>query len=243
MYGTVNCMIRPHSELVIVMRPWVAALSLIVAISEASIDYELFPAPFDPNEILYFHAHWRRENPTNGWAPNAMQTNNLETQVPNLNGDGYTILETTGSGSFFGCNHSALHHQGTWWGEGDDISSLTMTPGLRACTVQAARTTLAKAGACRRTRTHSAGLLYTKKMYQAVRPHIDGIWPILLDLTRRSRSSLSMDTQIISEMTGQQPPIGIKLCWAPICEYSQLRKDHQIDPESSQFQNCPLLEL
>ena len=85
------------------------------------IDYELLPAPFDPNEILYFHAHWRRENPTNGWAPNAMQTNSLETQIPNLTGDGYTILETTGVGTFIGCNHSVLHHQGTWWGEGDDM--------------------------------------------------------------------------------------------------------------------------
>lgn len=27
------------------------------------VDYELRPAPFDPTEILYFHAHWRRENP------------------------------------------------------------------------------------------------------------------------------------------------------------------------------------
>ena len=85
------------------------------------IDYELLPAPFDPEEILYFHAHWRRENPTPGWAPNGMQTNSLETQVPNLEGDGYTILETTGAGTYIGCNHSVLHHQGTWWGEGDDI--------------------------------------------------------------------------------------------------------------------------
>ncbi|KAK5051986.1 hypothetical protein LTR84_002790 [Exophiala bonariae] len=86
------------------------------------IDYELRPAAFDPNEILYFHAHWRRENPTNGWAPDNMQTNSLETQVPNLDGKGnYTILETTGSGTYIGCNHSVLHFQGTWWGEGDDM--------------------------------------------------------------------------------------------------------------------------
>lgn len=85
------------------------------------IDYELEPAPYEPKELLYFHAHWRRENPTNGWAPNMMQTNSLETQVPNLTGEGYTVLETTGSGTFIGCNHSVLHHQGTWWGEGDDL--------------------------------------------------------------------------------------------------------------------------
>jgi hypothetical protein len=86
------------------------------------IDYELRPAPFDPTEILYFHAHWRRENPTNGWAPSAMQTNSLETQVPNLDGKGnYTILETEGAGTYIGCNHSVAHFQGTWWGEGDDM--------------------------------------------------------------------------------------------------------------------------
>jgi hypothetical protein len=86
------------------------------------IDYELRPTPFDPSEILYFHAHWRRENPTNGWAPDEMQTNSLETQVPNLDGkNNYTILETTGKGTYIGCNHSVLHFQGTWWGEGDDM--------------------------------------------------------------------------------------------------------------------------
>ncbi|KIV82022.1 hypothetical protein PV11_04163 [Exophiala sideris] len=86
------------------------------------IDYELHPAPFNPSEVLYFHAHWRRENPTNGWAPPEIQTNSLETQVPNLDGKGnYTILETEGAGTFIGCNHSVIHFQGTWWGEGDDM--------------------------------------------------------------------------------------------------------------------------
>ncbi|KAK5173247.1 uncharacterized protein LTR77_001928 [Saxophila tyrrhenica] len=85
------------------------------------IDYDLLPNPHDTDQLLYFHAHWRRENPTSGWAPNNMQTNSLETQVPNLTGDGYTILETTGAGNFIGCNHSVLHFQGTWWGEGDDL--------------------------------------------------------------------------------------------------------------------------
>lgn len=86
------------------------------------IDYELRLAPFDPTEILYFHAHWRRENPTPGWAPSSIQTNSLETQVPNLDGKkNYTILETTGAGTYIGCNHSVTHFQGTWWGEGDDM--------------------------------------------------------------------------------------------------------------------------
>ena len=85
------------------------------------IDYELHPEPLS-KDVLYFHAHWRRENPTNGWAPPDMQTNSLETQVPNLDGkNNYTILETEGAGQYIGCNHSVAHFQGTWWGEGDDM--------------------------------------------------------------------------------------------------------------------------
>ncbi|EXK81241.1 hypothetical protein FOQG_14293 [Fusarium oxysporum f. sp. raphani 54005] len=85
------------------------------------IDYELFPEPLS-KDTLYFHSHWRRENPTNGWAPENIQTNSLETQVPNLDGKGnYVILETEGAGQYIGCNHSVAHFQGTWWGEGDDM--------------------------------------------------------------------------------------------------------------------------
>ena len=89
------------------------------------IDYELRTTPMLQQDLLYFHAHWRRSNPTSGWAPMHMQTNSLETQVPNLEGadttNNYTILETEGAGTYIGCNHSVLHHQGTWWGEGDDM--------------------------------------------------------------------------------------------------------------------------
>lgn len=86
------------------------------------VDYELFSQPFAPAETLYFHAHWKRENPTDGWAPARIHTNGWETQAPNLDGKGnYTLLETTGKGTYIGCNHSVVHFQGTWWGEGDDM--------------------------------------------------------------------------------------------------------------------------
>jgi hypothetical protein len=85
------------------------------------IDYELYKEPM-PQDTLYFHAMWRHENPTGGWAPNGTQTNSLETQVANLDGkDNYVILETEGQGNYIGCNHSVYHFQGTWWGEGDDM--------------------------------------------------------------------------------------------------------------------------
>jgi hypothetical protein len=84
------------------------------------VDYELYAEPL-PDDTLYFHAHWRRENPCDGWGPD-LQVNSLETQVPNLDGAGnYVILETEGAGNYIGCNHSVAHFPGTWWGEGDDM--------------------------------------------------------------------------------------------------------------------------
>jgi hypothetical protein len=84
------------------------------------VDYELYAEPL-PDDTLYFHAHWRRENPCDGWGPD-LQVNSLETQVPNLDGVGnYVILETEGAGNYIGCNHSVAHFPGTWWGEGDDM--------------------------------------------------------------------------------------------------------------------------
>jgi hypothetical protein len=84
------------------------------------VDYELYPEPL-PEDVLHFHAHWRRENPCDGWGPQ-LQVNSPYTDVPNLDGAGnYVILETEGAGNYIGCNHSVAHLQGTWWGEGDDM--------------------------------------------------------------------------------------------------------------------------
>lgn len=85
------------------------------------IDYELYSQPLS-EDTFFFNAHWRRENPTKGWAPQEIQTNSMETQVKNLDGkDNYVILDTEGAGQYIGCNHSVAHFQGTWWGEGDDM--------------------------------------------------------------------------------------------------------------------------
>lgn len=86
------------------------------------VDYELRKDPFPKNELLYFHAHWKRQNPTPGWAPPQMQANSAETSVPHLDAsNNYTILDTQGAGAYIGCNHSVAHFQGSWWGEGDDM--------------------------------------------------------------------------------------------------------------------------
>ena len=84
------------------------------------VDFERYRAPLD-GDIAYFHAHWRRENPCGGWAPQ-LQTNSPETNIPNLDGrENYVLLETEGRGQYVGCNLSVAHFQGSWWGEGDEM--------------------------------------------------------------------------------------------------------------------------
>ncbi|WP_083441290.1 glycoside hydrolase family 172 protein [Nitriliruptor alkaliphilus] len=84
------------------------------------VDYELYQEDL-PDDTLYFHAHWRRQNPCDGWGPD-IQVNSPEASVPNLDGaDNYVILETEGAGNYIGCNLAVAHFQGSWWGEGDDM--------------------------------------------------------------------------------------------------------------------------
>lgn len=84
------------------------------------IDYELVREPL-PEDTVYFHAHWRRALPNVGWGPD-LQTNSIETTIPNLTGaDNYVVLETEGRGHYVGCNLAVRHFQGSWWGEGDDM--------------------------------------------------------------------------------------------------------------------------
>jgi hypothetical protein len=84
------------------------------------IDYELYrDEPTEP--VAYFHAHWHRENPCRGWAPE-LQVNSPEVNVPHLNATGnYVILQTEGCGHYVGCNLSVAHFQNSWWGEGDEM--------------------------------------------------------------------------------------------------------------------------
>ncbi|MDF9277728.1 DUF2961 domain-containing protein [Arthrobacter sp. EH-1B-1] len=84
------------------------------------IDYELYSQPL-PEDVAYFHSHWRRQLPNKGWGPD-LQTNSIEVTIPNLDGkDNYVVLETEGEGHYVGCNLAVRHFQGSWWGEGDDM--------------------------------------------------------------------------------------------------------------------------
>jgi hypothetical protein len=86
-----------------------------------NIDYELYKEPL-PADTLYFHSQWRRENTTDGWAPELHVHGNEMTKAVNLDGDGnYLILETEGRGHYIGCNLAVRHFHDMWWGEGDDM--------------------------------------------------------------------------------------------------------------------------
>ncbi|GAB2022865.1 hypothetical protein RyT2_19390 [Pseudolactococcus yaeyamensis] len=85
------------------------------------VDYELYKEEL-PEDTVYFHSQWTRNNPNNGWG-NDLQTNSPDVQnIANLTGDdNYVVLETEGKGHYVGCNLSVNHFQGSWWGEGDDM--------------------------------------------------------------------------------------------------------------------------
>jgi len=89
------------------------------------VDYEAYDAL--PGNVLRFHAHWRRENPTKPSMDLSQGQNFRATnQVVNLDGKGnYVIMEATGRGHYVGCNLSIDHINPIknfgWFGEGDDM--------------------------------------------------------------------------------------------------------------------------
>jgi hypothetical protein len=91
------------------------------------VDYESYPSPAE--DIAYFHAQWRRENPTEGWGKQREDETRAEriatNQTPNLDGVGnYVILEATGRGHYVGCNMNIdvfEKQHNDWYGEGDDM--------------------------------------------------------------------------------------------------------------------------
>jgi Protein of unknown function (DUF2961) len=88
------------------------------------VDYELFASA--PEDVGYFHAQWRRENPTDG-RPQGDETNRqYQLEGTNLSGDGnYVILDAEGRGHYVGCILNVVNRRGVsvwnWYGEGDDM--------------------------------------------------------------------------------------------------------------------------
>ena len=87
------------------------------------VDYEVWDEPPE-EDIGYFHAEFRRENPFGGWG-HEIRVNTPEADIANKERlaweNNYLILDTKGRGHYVGCNLSVTNFQGTWWGEGDDM--------------------------------------------------------------------------------------------------------------------------
>jgi len=78
-----------------------------------NIDYEEHERVEE--ELLRFHAQWRRENPAKG-VPETVS------RGVNLTGDeNYVILEAEGRGNYVGCAMSVHGLKPGWWGEGDEM--------------------------------------------------------------------------------------------------------------------------
>lgn len=79
--------------------------------------------------LLYFHAKWRRENPCHGWKNQGSVRGSIEwrkrmagEEGVNLSGEkNYVILQAEGKGHYVGCNLSVDNLFRGWWGEGDDM--------------------------------------------------------------------------------------------------------------------------
>lgn len=73
-------------------------------LSHLFYDVDLLLGVSHPDDMLYFHAHWRRES-------------------PNTLGEDYLILPpVSGSGRFLGCNLGIMAdpaYETSWWGEGE----------------------------------------------------------------------------------------------------------------------------
>ncbi len=92
------------------------------------VDHELYEEPLH-EDTGYFHAQWRRENPTEGWEPDAdISREEMVAQrgaLKNLDGEGnYVILEAKGRGQYVGCHLDIdcfAREKNDWYGEGDDM--------------------------------------------------------------------------------------------------------------------------
>lgn len=82
-----------------------------------------------PEDVLYFHASWRSENPCDGWTGKGSVVDSQDwfdrhkgPEDKNLSDEGnYLVLEAEGRGHYIGTSMSIDHLQKGWWGEGDDM--------------------------------------------------------------------------------------------------------------------------
>jgi hypothetical protein len=95
------------------------------------VDYESYPNATRLDDYGRFHAQWRRENPTHGWAdPSVRWVDDAAAMrkawaTPNTTGDdNYVVLEASGAGHYVGCHVDIdifSRQANDWYGEGDDM--------------------------------------------------------------------------------------------------------------------------
>jgi len=92
------------------------------------LDYEKYASSDAVEGLAYFHAQWRREADTKGWAYEeklARETYVKDPRINNKSGDGnFVILEAEGNGIYCGAHLDIdcfQRNPNDWYGEGDDM--------------------------------------------------------------------------------------------------------------------------
>ena len=75
-----------------------------------------------PEETMYLHAQWRRENPAVVKEDDSEECQRMLKEEKNLTDRyNYLILNAVGHGHYIGMNMCVDNFAGGWWGEGDDM--------------------------------------------------------------------------------------------------------------------------
>ena len=75
-----------------------------------------------PEETMYLHAQWRRENPARVKEDDSEECQRMLKEEKNLTDRyNYLILNARGRGHYIGMNMSVDNLNQNWWGEGDDM--------------------------------------------------------------------------------------------------------------------------
>ena len=92
------------------------------------VDHELYDSAEAVADLAYFHAQWRREADTKGWAFReklARDIYNKDSRMFNKDGkDNYVMLEAKGDGIYCGAHldiDCCQRNPNDWYGEGDDM--------------------------------------------------------------------------------------------------------------------------
>lgn len=87
-----------------------------------------------PQDTMYLHAQWRRENPTDVKKDDSPECQKMLENGQNLTDRyNYLILNAEGRGNYIGMNMSIDNLSDCWWGEGDDMFFIDREEGTEEC--------------------------------------------------------------------------------------------------------------